>query len=61
MPGERSAISRLRASERSFHRSLGMSDDEVDQMIQQFADGDAESRKTWTRLLVEKYLSHVRL
>lgn len=56
---ERSAQARLEASQISFHRSLGLTDEEVDNMIQQFSSGDAESRKTWTRQLVEKYLSHV--
>lgn len=58
---ESSARARLRASQLSFHRSLGLTDEDVDQIIQDFAAGDAESRKTWTRQLVEKYLSKVQL
>lgn len=46
-------------SQLSIHRSLGLSDDEVDAIIQGFADDDETSRKTWSRRIVEDYLSHV--
>ena len=34
-----------------------MTEDEVDQMISTFAEQDASRQKTWTRLVVENYLS----
>ena len=48
-----------RQSQISIHRSLGLSDEEVDAIIQGFADDDETSRKTWSRRIVEAYLSHV--
>lgn len=46
-------------SQLSIHRAMGLSDDEVDAIIQGFADEDQASRKTWSRLLVENFLSKV--
>ena len=46
-------------SQISHNRSLGLSDEEVDAIIQGFANEDEPSGKTWSRRLVEGYLSHV--
>ncbi|GKY95608.1 hypothetical protein MPSEU_000522100 [Mayamaea pseudoterrestris] len=37
--------------------ALNMTDEEVDQMISTFAEQDAARQKTWSRLVVENYLS----
>lgn len=50
---------RQKSSQLSVHRALGLSDDEVDTIIQGFADADETSGKTWTRRLVEDYLCKV--
>jgi hypothetical protein len=43
-------------SQLSIHRSIGLTDEEVDAIIQGFADEDQASGKTWTRLVVENFL-----
>ena len=48
-----------RSHQLSVHRALGLSDDEVDTIIQGFAEADETSGKTWTRRLVEDYLCKV--
>jgi len=37
-----------------------MTDDEVDALIANFAKEDLTKRKTWTRVVVEKFFSKVR-
>eukprot|EP00977_Amphora_coffeiformis_P030428 scaffold46958_cov199-Amphora_coffeaeformis.AAC.1 len=43
-------------SQLSVHRALGLSDEEVDTIIQGFAEADETSGKTWTRRLVEGFV-----
>lgn len=47
-------------SKLSVYRNLKLSDDEVDAIIEGFAEEDEISGKTWSRRLVEDYLSKVR-
>lgn len=42
-------------------RAVNLSDEEVEAIIQGFAEEDEYSNKTWSRRIVENYLSKVRV